>query len=480
MDFVINCCKVADYIYLSHVYHPKVRYILFWIVRYRVSQLSSEDYSSPPLVNLIPIFMIRKALCFFLLLWPSLTLPAQTPGEDLQPTVLLISLDGFRSDYLEKYQPPNILGLAEKGVRAPWMTPSFPSLTFPNHYTLATGLYPAHHGIVGNSMYDPVFKTTFSLSKREEVQNGRWWEGEPIWVTAEKQGQRAACFFFPGTEAEIQGVRPTFWKTYDGNIPFEDRVDQILAWLDLPLAERPTFYTLYFDEPDHAGHEFGPDAPETAQAVARVDAMIGRLVAGLKMRGIFKEINLILVSDHGMTPVNPENIVLLDDAFDLALAEQISWGSSVVTIFPKPGEEDRIRTSIQANPLKHARICTQSELPEHFHFTGHRRIPPFVCVAEPGWRITSRKFLEEQRARNPGLASPVIGVHGYDNEWPEMRALFIAHGAAFRKRHSTPAFSNVEVYNLMAHILGLTPAPNDGKLENVQSMLKKSSRQIRN
>lgn len=420
--------------------------------------------------------MIKKLLFTLLSLSTTLSLLAQAPIPDLRPTVILISLDGFRSDYLDKYQPPHILELAEKGVRAPWMTPSFPSLTFPNHYTLATGLYPAHHGIVGNTMYDPVFKTTFSLSKREEVQNGRWWEGEPIWVTAEKQGQRTACFFFPGTEAEIQGVRPTFWKTYDGNIGFEDRVDQILAWLDLPLAERPTFYTLYFDEPDHAGHEFGPDAPETAQAVARVDAMIGRLTAGLKSRDIFKTINLILVSDHGMTAVNPENIEFLDDAFDLTLAEQISWGSSVVTIFPKPGEEDRIRASIGAHPLQHARVYPQSDLPEHFHFNGHRRIPPFVCVAEPGWRVTSRKFHEDQQARNPAPPNPVIGVHGYDNETPDMRAIFIAHGAAFRKRHQTPAFSNVEVYNLMACILGLTPASNDGKLENVQSMLKKSVR----
>ncbi|HMQ64386.1 MAG TPA: ectonucleotide pyrophosphatase/phosphodiesterase, partial [Flavilitoribacter sp.] len=406
--------------------------------------------------------MIRKLTFILSLLAAAIQLPAQPAAiRDLQPTVILISMDGFRYDYLDKYHPENILSLAKKGVRADWMTPSYPSLTFPNHYTIATGLYPSHHGIVANNMYDPEFGASFSLSKREEVQNGRWWGGEPIWVTAEKQGQIAGCFFFPGTEAEIQGVRPTFWKVYDGNIAFEDRVDQILAWLDLPQAQRPTFYTLYFEEPDHSGHTFGPDAPETARAVARVDEMIGRLTAGLKERGIFKQVNLILVSDHGMAPVKPENNVFLDDAFPLDLAAQISWGSSIVTIFPKLGEADHIWASAQAHPLQHARIYRQEDLPEHFHYTGHRRIPPFIAVAEPGWRLTSKPFYEDQKARQQGPMPAMTGVHGYDNEYPDMRAAFVAHGPAFRKHYKAPAFSNVEVYNLMTHILGLTPAPND-------------------
>ncbi len=163
---------------------------------------------------------------------------SQSLVRDLKPTVILISLDGFRYDYLDKYSPPTLNQLAKDGVRAKWMIPSFPTKTFPNHYTVATGLYPEHHGIIENNIWD--FGVTFGLGKREEVQNSRWWLGEPIWVTAEKQGLRAGAFFFPGTEAEIAGKRPTFWKQYDGKIPNNDRVDQILTWLDLPRGRTPT------------------------------------------------------------------------------------------------------------------------------------------------------------------------------------------------------------------------------------------------
>src|SRR6266567_8518126 len=196
------------------------------------------------------------------------------PIRDLQPTVILVSLDGFRYDYLHRYRPMNLNSLATGGVRARSMIPSFPSKTFPNHYTIATGLYPQNHGIVENNIYDPEFKSVFTLSKREEVQNGRWWLGEPIWVTAEKQGERAASFFFPGTETEIAGKRPTYWKTYDAKIPNEERVNTILSWLDLPRAERPTLLTLYFSDVDDAGHAFSPDSVETRDAVIRVDGEI--------------------------------------------------------------------------------------------------------------------------------------------------------------------------------------------------------------
>jgi predicted AlkP superfamily pyrophosphatase or phosphodiesterase len=189
------------------------------------------------------------------------------PIRDLRPTVILVSLDGFRYDYLTRYNPTNLNYLAWKGLRAKWLIPSFPTKTYPNHYSIATGLYPQNHGIIENSIYDPDFKAVFTLSNREEVQNGRWWLGEPIWVTAEKQGQKAASVFFPGTEAEIAGRRPTYWRTYDETIPNAQRVDTILSWLDLPLAERPTFLSLYFSDVDDAGHEFSPDSVETRNAV---------------------------------------------------------------------------------------------------------------------------------------------------------------------------------------------------------------------
>ena len=270
-------------------------------------------------------------------LWWLLIHKRQSPVNDLRRTLILISIDGFRADYFEKYQHPNLNALAVEGVRAKWMTPSYPSLTFPNHYTIATGLYPEDHGIVGNDIYDPEFKAAFSMNKREEVQDGRWWGGEPIWITAEKQGQRASATFFPGSEAEIEGKRPTFWKPFDNNVSDAERVDGLLSLIDLPAAQRPTFLTLYFSDIDHAGHESSPDSPEMAQAMTVVDSALDRLVRGLRSRNIYDQVNIIIVSDHGMAPVVPTDVVILDDYFPAKEAERVVWGSQVTSIFPKVG-----------------------------------------------------------------------------------------------------------------------------------------------
>jgi predicted AlkP superfamily pyrophosphatase or phosphodiesterase len=240
--------------------------------------------------------------CLLLCITLSLILSAGVAAErkdTLKPTVILISLDGFRADYLKKYSAPNLGRLAAEGVRARWLIPSFPSLTFPNHYAIATGLYPQDNGIVDNSIYDPVTESSFSMSNDEAVRDGRWWWGEPIWITAEKQGQRAGVYFFPGSEAEIEGVRPTYWKHYDGKVPNSERVDTVLSWLDLPATQRPTFFALYFSDVDTAGHDSGPDSEGVGNAVARVDETVGRLMQGLEERNLYDRINIIVVSDHG-------------------------------------------------------------------------------------------------------------------------------------------------------------------------------------
>ena len=256
----------------------------------------------------------RISIVSFILLAFVFASLAQKPVNDLKPTVILISLDGFRYDYLDKYSPPALNALAKNGVRAKWMIPSFPTKTFPNHYTIATGLYPAHHGIVENQVYD--YGEVFNMSKLAEVQNPRWWWGEPIWVTAEKQGQRSASYFFVGTGTEIAGKFASYWRTYNGRVPNDMRVDKALAWLDNPVATRPTMITLYFSDTDDAGHEFGPDAEETKYAVWNVDRSIQRLMDGLKTRKIDKKVNIIIVADHGMAPVNVRNATFLDDHFD--------------------------------------------------------------------------------------------------------------------------------------------------------------------
>jgi predicted AlkP superfamily pyrophosphatase or phosphodiesterase len=391
---------------------------------------------------------------------------SQGPVRDLKPTVILISLDGFRYDYFEKFQPPTLNRLAKEGVRAKWMTPSFPTKTFPNHYTVATGLYPEHHGIVENNIWD--FGVTFGLGKREEVQNSRWWLGEPIWVTAEKQGLPAAAFFFPGTEAEIAGKRPTFWKQYDGKIPNNDRVDQILSWIDLPKVERPRMYTLYFSDVDDAGHGFSPDSEETKKAVQTVDENVRRLMDGLRVRKIDKKVNVIIVSDHGMATVDQKNAIVMDDYLDNDKTERVLTTGEIWQIFPKNGLENQIMDGLKA--IQHSVCWRKSEIPERLHYRDSLRIAPIICSAEEGWFMTSRERYETQKKRAD--FERLKGAHGYDNKYESMRAIFVGHGKAFKKKKVVEAFDNIHVYELMCKILGLKAAKNDGDLNRVRRMLR--------
>ncbi len=411
---------------------------------------------------------IRPFFLIVLVLFFAALIPAQKPIKDLKPTVILIAIDGFRADYFEKFSPPTLSKIAKEGVRAKWMTPSFPSKTFPNHYTVATGLYPAHHGIVENNILD--FGVTFSMGKREEVQNGRWWLGQPIWVTAEKQGQRAAAMFFPGTEAKIDGIYSTYWTPYEHTYPNDKRVDNVLGWLDLPAEKRPTMFTMYFSDVDSAGHEFSPDAPETRDAVLAVDKVIARLVDGLKQRKIYGQVNLIFFSDHGMASVDKSRTAILDEYFDLALAQNILWTGEIVQIFPKEGQKDVIAERLKN--IANAKCWRKEDIPERLHYKDGPRVAPIICSADEGAMLTSRQRLADAKKR-PNFEKP-SGAHGYDNELESMRAMFVGHGKAFKKHKIVEAFPNVDVYNLMCGILGLKPAPNDGNFERVRGMLRKS------
>ena len=403
----------------------------------------------------------------FLIAFIALTASGQRPIRDLKPTVLLISLDGFRYDYLDKYKPENLNRLAHDGVRAKWMIPSFPTKTFPNHYTIATGLYPAHHGIVENNVYD--FGEVFKMDDHDKVRDPKWWLGEPIWVTAEKQGQISGSYFFVGSEAKIEGTYPTYWRNYSGRVPNAMRVDKVLGWLDEPAAKRPTMLAMYFSITDDVGHEFGPDAEETKYAVWEADEYIGRLIEGLKARKIYDNVNVIVVADHGMANYYPKQTTFLDDQFNFDDTERILWTNEIQQIFPKPGKLDSIYNKIK--DLKHVTCWKKGEIPERLHYSDGKRVAPIVCSSEIGWITTSHKrwddwykdLDEPERAR---------GAHGYDNKYQEMQAVFVAHGGAFKKGYVAEPFANIEVYNLMCKILGLKPAANDGKLEHVGAMLR--------
>ena len=388
--------------------------------------------------------------------------PAATPSPaTADQAIVLVSLDGFRADYLNRPVAKHLQRLARSGVRAEWMTPSFPSKTFPNHYTIVTGLYPAHHGIVANTIRDSALGL-FRMSDTLAVRDARWWGGEPIWVTAERQGKRAANFFWPGSEAPISGIQASRWMKFDDNFPNAARVDSVLTWLSQPKGKAPSMVTLYFSDVDHAGHDFGPDAPQTDSAIARVDSMIGRLVAGLTARGLAQRVNVIVVADHGMQLTPADQLIALDDYISLDDVDVVDW-TPVGAIVPKPGKFAAVYARLRnANP--HLKVYAKGEVPARFHFNTNPRITPLVLVADEGWSITTRASVAGWKSNSAG--------HGWDNTVPSMRALFVAAGPAFRRGAVVRSFQNIHVYDLMCAILGLKPAPNDGSLDSTRAMLR--------
>jgi len=387
--------------------------------------------------------------------------------SDLEPTVILVSFDGFRWDYPTKAPTPNLRRLMARGVHAQDMIPSFPSKTFPNHYTIATGLYPGHHGIVANNIFDPPTGRTFTMAKRAEVQDAMWWGGVPIWTLVEHGGKPSAPFFWPGSEAPHDGLMPHFWQPFDANRPAAARIEQILAWLDLPAAQRPVFLSLYFEDTDSAGHAKGPDSPEVRDAIGRDDGYLGTLVDGLSRRGILDRVNIVVVSDHGMAAVDDQHVIVADDYVSPADAT-ISDINPTLGLFPKAGREDAVyQALVHAN--SHLTVYRRENTPERWHYRGHPRVPPIIGVADEGWQVLSRATVNDIAA---GKITGQRGTHGYDPQLMSMRAVFIAAGPAFTRGVTVAPFENVSIYNVLARILGVTPAPNDGDPSVARRLLR--------
>lgn len=390
---------------------------------------------------------------------------ATAPAPPAAPApVIFVSIDGFRADYLDRGVTPNMSRLAAEGVRAQGMRPSFPSLTFPNHYTLVTGLRPDHHGIVNNVMTDPDHPgVVFTLGDRAVNTQPYWWnDAAPLWVSAEKQGVRAATMFWPGSEVEIRGVRPHDWVVFDQAMPSAARVDRVLSWLDRPIAERPRFITLYFDIVDTAGHMSGPDSPELNAAVREVDAAIGKLVDGLAARGLAGA-NIVVVADHGMAPISAERTVDLDAVIAPALVRYVWPPGPIAGVEPAAGQAEAALAPLLGRH-GHAECWKRGEMPARLHFGTHRRAPPVVCLADTGWTMVS--------TGSPRRYPIQGGAHGYDPDDPLMAALFIAHGPAFRAGATVPTFDNVNVYPMLARLIGVTPEANDGDAAVLAGALK--------
>ncbi|XP_029695289.1 autotaxin isoform X2 [Takifugu rubripes] len=377
---------------------------------------------------------------------------AECPAGFVRPPLIILSVDGFRASYVKRGNTviPNIEKLRTCGTHSPYMRPVYPTKTFPNLYSLATGLYPESHGIVGNSMYDPVFDATFTLRSREKL-NHRWWGGQPIWITAQKQGVKAATFFWPVA------------------IPLERRILTMLQWLHLPDGERPYVYAMHSEQPDTYGHKMGPMSTDLNNPLRLIDRVVGQLMDGLKQMKLHRCVNIILVGDHGMEEAQCER------------TEFLSNYMNVDDIILVPGAMGRIR-SRYPNNLKydpkavianltckksdqHFKPYLKQHLPKRLHYANNRRIEDIHLLVERKWHI-ARKVPEGKR--HCGFS----GDHGYDNKITSMQTIFLGYGPAFKFKTKVPAFENIELYNIMCDLLGLKPAPNNGTHGSLNHLLR--------
>jgi predicted AlkP superfamily pyrophosphatase or phosphodiesterase len=390
--------------------------------------------------------------------YPPLTSGGRNAPEHLDAAhVVLVSFDGFRHDYAARQHTPSFDRLAAMGVSSRGLVPVFPSKTFPNYYSIATGMYPEQHGVMGNRFWDPDRGALYSISDRATVEDGTWYGGEPLWVTAERQGMVAASYFWIGSEADVLGVRPTIWNRYDHDAPNEGRVDEVLEWLSLPPETRPRMITLYFALVDDAGHGHGPDSPQTRAAVDTADVLLGRLLDGIAALPHGNRVAVVLVSDHGMAATGPEY-------FDRSLEELVSDTAGIrvvddgpaATIFVSGGPERQARVRDELNAgLRHGRAYLRAELPERFRFSASPRAGDIVVVMEEPYLFGT----EWRRTR----ISP--GTHGWDPASRNMHGIFYAMGPGIAAGRELPEVENVHVYALITRLLGLRPNPEAASLD---------------
>lgn len=383
----------------------------------------------------------------------------------------MVSFDGFRHDYVEKYNTPNFKEFISKGAAAEKMFPSYPSKTFPNHYTLVTGLYPGHHGLVDNTFYDKGRDTFYSISQRTKVEDPYYYEGLPLWQLVQQNSMKSASYFWAGSEAPIAGAYPTYYHRFDDSVPNANRVNAVFDWLKLPESERPHLITIYFSMVDTQGHEYGPNGEKTKEAVMQADSLVGMLMAGLK--NIDLPVNIILTADHGMYEMQnkPETFIYQED-FLAGLSKDdfifLNNGTHAHVFLKNRDKEEEIYQTIKEKE-SHFKIYKKAEIPEKLHFKEHQRIGDLFFVVEPGYSIYSKESL----AKRPENRK-IWGVHGFDpSVTPEMAAIFYANGPNIKQGVKIPAFENIHVYPLVAEILGITPPKVDGDLNVLGGILIK-------
>ncbi|KAK8148367.1 hypothetical protein G3M48_010344 [Beauveria asiatica] len=393
------------------------------------------------------------------------------------PTTLVVSLDGFRADFLSRGLTPNLNALVKAGISPRYMLPSFPSVTFPNHYTLATGLYPEAHGVVGNTFWDPELEAEFYYTDPNRSLDPKWWGGEPFWATAEKQGVRSAIHMWPGSEAHILNIEPSVMDKYNGDEKLDNKVTRIMEFLDMPGKEdestdpehwRPQLIAAYVPDVDADGHKYGPNSTEIRSTIQAVDTMMGNIFQGLKARNLTDIVNVVVVSDHGMATTDRTRLLQLEDLVDTSKIEHID-GWPLMGLRPKnPKDTQSLYDGLKekANTTSSIEVYMRDvDMPERYHFSKNERIAPLWIVPKTGWAIVQKHEFDLATAADDEVYHP-RGLHGYDHEHPLMRAIFIARGPAFPHPANSRVqpFQNIELYNLLCDSVGITPQPNNGTL----------------
>lgn len=384
-----------------------------------------------------------------------------TQKADKEETyVVMLSLDAFRWDYPNLAHTPNLHRIAEQGVKAEALIPAYPSKTFPNHYSMATGLYPDNHGITSNRFFDKELGF-YAIGDRNSVENAAFYGGEPIWLTAEKQGVKAATFFWVGSEAPIGGRYPSFWKPYEQSISFEDRIDTVIHWLSLPLAERPKLIAWYYHEPDWTAHRDGATGPKTLAEVERLDSLLGIFLHKLSQLPHAHQVNFLVMSDHGMTDISPEKYINLSNYINREWFHYVTGGNPVYTFQPKDEYKEVALEALRSIP--NLKVWERHDIPERLNFGSNPRIQDVVVEAEVGHSIGF--------SSNSSVYSGA--THGYDNTHPDMGGIFYAQGPAFKLNYEHKAFENVNIYGIVAHVLELEPVKTDGKWDDIRELFKK-------
>jgi len=406
------------------------------------------------------------------LIFIGISLPAFAQQEK-EPTVILVSLDGFRYDYVDRFKPENLARFIENGVAAKSLVPSFPTKTFPNHYTIATGMRPEHHGIVDNSFYDPEKDDEYRLNKRELVTDGTWYDGTPLWVLAEQNGIKAASYFFVGSEAAIMGVRPSYYYDYDGGVANLSRISKVFEWLQLPDSIRPRMITMYFSDMDDVGHRYGANNDqELSRRMKQLDHELGALFEGVK--SIPQEVNIIIVSDHGMADVSVENYLALDQVIEGVNGRVVNSGALAHIYLDDPNEKEAVIARIKLKE-KGFTVFDPAQGKYYQDLGAHGdRIGDVIVLADLGYYWMENEAYREVMARRMRMdETKVKGTHGYSEKYPEMHGIFYAKGPQIKVGLTIDSFDNIHIYPLICELLGL-PIPEgiDGKLEVIKPILK--------